>query len=290
MSDSTPILSQKKLPIWPTLREAMKFWWDHWAILWLWILLGALLEGINSSLQKFLLTKESGIDEKFFLMLGEGALGIIICVPGILVFIFLAIASHRLILLENEKGTYHEKFTFSQRECDFFWYLLCIYVGLGLLWLPGMIIFEFSIQAWGDLEKFFENRMWLKQIFESCLFLIPYIYFVGRYCLVFPAIAVDMNKKYSWQRHLDWSWKISKRNAWRLALLVGGLPLLLDWVPNGIFGLAVDQWVYVDAFVRSFLWFAFVPFEVAVLSIAFRELTNWTPSSQIPEPTIYRPP
>jgi len=284
MNDLPNTTSNKKLPVWATIREALEFWRDHWTTLWQWIILGAIIGGLAGSFLEFFNSNSLETEKNTILTFGE-VVGIALGISSIPISIFLAIACHRLILLEHEKVAYHTKFKFSEREFNFFWYLLVIFCGLILVGIPGLIIFEIIPYAWNGLHQVLEEKEWMKELVRNVIVYLPWMYFVGRYGLVFPAIAVDRNKECSWQRDLDWSWKMSKGNEWRLALLVGGLPLVLDWVATAISMLGIGQWVYIDCFVSAFLGVASIPIEVAVLSIAFRELTNWTPSSQLPQST-----
>ena len=61
-------------------------------------------------------------------------------------------------------------------------------------------------------------------------------------------------------------------------MTVGNLWYLLSFV-------GLSEFPVSSSFLTSFLLFLFTPVEVAVISIAFRELTNWTPSSQLSEST-----
>jgi len=287
MSDLPTTLPQKKLPIWATIREALEFFRNHWSTLWSWILLGALLGGLAGCFLTFFDSNSLETEKNTLMNLGE-VLGIVLGISSILISIFLAIACHRLILLENGNGVYPAKFNFSERELNFFWYLLVISGGLILVGIPGLIIFEIITHVWEGLNQLLEEKEWMKEFVRNVIVHLPWIYFFGRYGLVFPAIAVDMNKERSWQRDLDWSWEMSKGNEWRLALLVGGLPFFLDLVTSAISILGMSQWMYFDSFVGAFLGVVSIPLEVAVLSIAFRELTNWTPSSPPFESTSQR--
>ena len=64
-----------------------------------------------------------------------------------------------------------------------------------------------------------------------------------------------------------------------LPLTVGNLwYLLLSFI-------GLSELPVFSSFFTSFALFVFTPVEVAVISIAFRELTNWTNLSQLPQST-----
>ncbi len=70
--------------------------------------------------------------------------------------------------------------------------------------------------------------------------------------------------------------------------MFGGLPFVFGFLycpPSLLTWLQIDQWMIVKHVIRPFLVYLVTPIMVIVLSIAFRELTNWIPSSQIPQST-----
>ena len=73
-----------------------------------------------------------------------------------------------------------------------------------------------------------------------------------------------------------------------------------EWMENVFFGWIpasnINSWVpvvlavpshfpVVHSFLSPFVYFIFTPGEVAVLSIAFRDLTNWAPAALLSEAT-----
>lgn len=116
-------------------------------------------------------------------------------------------------------------------------------------------------------------------LFFNVGFVFPFYYLFGRWVLVFPAIAIDQDPK------LSWSWKQTKGNGLRMFILVGFLPLTVGnlWYLLPFIGLS--EFPVFSSFLGSFVLFVFTPVEVVVISIAFRELTNWTPSAPLSEST-----
>ena len=143
--------------------------------------------------------------------------------------------------------------------------------------------------SFGDaIRHLFENEQLVKSTLMVFLIDIPCLYLFGRYCLLFPAIAIDFRPipDWTWPKNVNWAWSQSKENEWQLVLLAGGLPSLVGWVNMWMFSMFGQESVLLVYFVfSSFLMFAFILIEVAVISIAFRELTNWTPSSQLSHST-----
>jgi hypothetical protein len=87
----------------------------------------------------------------------------------------------------------------------------------------------------------------------------------SRLFLVFPATAVDRRV------NLKWAWRLSKNNGWRLAIVVAVLP----WVLSSLVWLLYreDATVFEDVFI-AFLGSAIIVFEVAALSLSYRELAK----------------
>ncbi len=72
-----------------------------------------------------------------------------------------------------------------------------------------------------------------------------------------------------------------------MVVLVGLIPLTVGYVGSLLALIGLSEYPVVSNFFSSFAVFFFAPVEVAVISIAFRELTNWTPSpSQLEETPI----
>lgn len=134
---------------------------------------------------------------------------------------------------------------------------------------------------WEGFREVFSNQIVRKTFLDSHLFagLISVLfhgvgsYFLAPYCLVLPATAVDLKPS------LAWSSEQTKGSELRLALLYGGLPFvfgLLYCPPSLLTWLQIDQLIIVKHVVRPFLVYLVTPIMVIALSIAFRELTNWT--------------
>ena len=92
---------------------------------------------------------------------------------------------------------------------------------------------------------------------------------VSRLFLVFPATAVDRRV------NLKWAWRLSKNNGWRLAIIVAGLP----WVLSNLVWLLYreNETVFEDVII-TFMGSAIIVFEVAALSLSYRELIKEAPA------------
>ena len=105
------------------------------------------------------------------------------------------------------------------------------------------------------------------------------LYLFGRWSLLFPAIAVDLSGR------IKWSWEQTRGNDWRMLVLVGFLPLTTAILGSLLSYGVPAPFSLVPVFLKEFAYFIVTPVEVAVVSIAFRELTNWEPAALLAEVT-----
>jgi cbb3-type cytochrome oxidase subunit 3 len=129
-------------------------------------------------------------------------------------------------------------------------------------------------------QESFSQSTFVMGLFFYGVVVFQFYYILGRWVLVFPAIAIDQEPK------LGWSWKQTKGNSWRMFILVGFLPLTVGhfWYLLPFIGLS--EFPVFSSFLTSFVLFVFTPVEVAVISVAFRELTNWTPPKSYSEEAL----
>jgi hypothetical protein len=90
---------------------------------------------------------------------------------------------------------------------------------------------------------------------------------------------------------IGWSWKQTRGNAWRMLVLVGFLPLTTASLGSLLSYYAVPaDFALLPAFLELFASISVTPVGVAMVSIAFREFTNWVPAALLAEvPTFSRP-
>lgn len=292
MSDLSQALTQKKLLVWATIREALKLTWLNrvqllpWVIPWVVVLgLGGYL--IEYSFLDIELVRQGSASSWDLLVFWFWA--ILLSILRITVFVLFAVWWHRKILLGESEKIPIKYISFSQRENKFLRYVFGVGCIATLAMLPGIIILGLLSTVSDDLQQLFAKQRWLNAFLKLLVMYVPSMYFVGKYCLIFPATAVDFHpiKEWSWPKNLVWSSEQVKGNEWQLAFLVGALPFLFEWFSKVfLFLLGLnEQGAIVYSLVFSLLWVPLIPIEIAVLSIAFRELTNWTPTSQFPEST-----
>lgn len=285
-------ISKNKFFVWAIIGEVLEFWRGHGSILWRPILIGTLLGGLSLFLSENKSFPDAGAMSEFSEIL-NGALWIIkgsLYLLGLDIFISLAISCHRLILMKNTNDSYHQSFfhvlrelnfsflffnDFPQkksihwlREANFFFLFLSVYMGAKLVFFFGQWV----------IGPFIDSDVWEGVLLYFIVF--PGFFFcLGRYSLVCSALAieaVDMEQglEWSWTKKLEWSWKATRGHGWHLAVLVGGVPLMIGVSYEFLAFHRIQEMIFLDSFLQSFLWFFFLPTEMAVLSLAFRKLGN----------------
>lgn len=274
LSQSIPL---KKLPVLATIREALMVSWQHRIILFRWIIGCTLIAGTLCYLQEYLVVKYIwALNEKN--SLGSIFFFILSAFPILMISALFSVFCHRLVLANGERKS-PSRITFGKREWRFFCWNLALCLTAIFIGLLAIIVHYLSLEILQNL-KWNYGSLVLKKSLLNILFYGGFSYLLAPYCLALPATAVDLKPS------LAWSSEQTNGNKLRLALLFGGLPFVFGFLycpPSLLTWLEIDQMLIVKHVFRPFLVYLVTPVIVIVLSIAFRELTNWTPSTLHPE-------
>ena len=175
---------------------------------------------------------------------------------------WLAIGVHRLILLGSREGEWRFDARGRKRGAVFTAFLLVtslLFGGLGdLLYQFGLVWFFETLPlrvAWWERMGIYFGVLVLASIGAAWLF--------ARICLLFPAIAVDGNSS------LAEAWRLSRGNAWRLAVITSLMPIVL-LIGVELFTGADDSLGYtLFAILQSLVLIA----EVAAVSFSYAAIT-----------------
>jgi len=273
MNIQLPTLSGNQLHLWPIIREAIAFPWQYRHALWKWVLVCGVLVGLTDFAAEILYVPDEKeaeeLSELFEIsgLLYDLVFIVLLDAPQIILYTVFCIRCHRLVLLGSRTQADPFPPQFVKREIPFLSFLVIISVGavvvvlligtpISLVWLVLSNLLGFS-----DMK--------FEALLIGPMLGLPAAYLFGRCCMVFPATAIDLEPT------LTWAWKQSKDFAWRLGILAGLLPCLFSFIhyESMLFGL--DQHHIVNSLIMGILGFAFTTIEVAVLSIAFRELSGF---------------
>ena len=214
--------------------------------------------------------------------------GFLLSFPDFMVLTFFAVSCHRSVLLGDLSVNRFGVPGWSMRETRFFLWLLGIYILGSFLTILSGAGYAMAVLAIGKLGRtigLIDSILDKFPFFYTLmgLMLVLFAYLVGRLSLVLPAVAVDLRPS------VNPSWSQTKGNGWRVAVLVGGIPILFLAL-EALFGIALDkltgisrtegvQWLGVYSIATSglgsFLRYVLATVEVAILSLTFKELSGW---------------
>jgi hypothetical protein len=176
-------------------------------------------------------------------------------------FTLFAVTCHRLVLLDAETVARRWAPRWSWRETRFFLWIVTLYViALAAMWLFMLVVVNLWTWFIGGLGGWTE---WMLYVMK-----IPPIYVFGRLCLLFPATAIDRVAT------LRWSWDLTRRNGWRLMIIVGGLPFVISCAIDLVYR---SEATTVEWLILAAVAVALLAVEIAAVSLSYRELTKDEP-------------
>jgi len=179
-----------------------------------------------------------------------------------LVFTLLAVACHRLVLIGSDTVTWRSASHWSWRHTRFLAWLFAI-------WFVQQATTFVVLNAAAFVAGMISNAAVLKLVEDSdwvtFLARIPGLYIFARLCVVLPATAIDRTPG------LRRTWELTRRNGWRLVIVVGVLPWVISYM---IRMLHRENPSVFETSLLVFSWTALFVVEIAALSLSYRELTN----------------
>lgn len=186
----------------------------------------------------------------------------------------LAVCCHRFILLGEQPGSLMHACSWTMRDTWFALYILAIANFAGfIVFLTRLSIAGLSAML-ANLSK--PLVLLLTVLGLATAFLLP-AYINGRLSLILPATAIDRRPVKGW---MDWAWSQSAGNEWPLMALIGIIPffglVLVTVMTIVLFELATPQSALLAVPIFGLAWalfFASTTFQVAVLSLSFKQLS-----------------
>jgi hypothetical protein len=174
-------------------------------------------------------------------------------------FVIFAVTCHRLVLLDPPSIASRLYPRWSSRETRFILWM----VGVWLIITAAFIVVSPLLVNVSLLWSRKPDEDWLGwSLFVAKL---PALYVFARLCLVFPATAIDKRV------NLQWAWRRTEGNGWRLVLIVAVLPWILTQLVNLLYRGNAST---IETIVLTFVGCALFAVEVAALSLSYRELTS----------------
>lgn len=186
--------------------------------------------------------------------------GWLLCLVYACLFTLFAVRCHRLVLIDSEMRAAELRPRWSWRETRFFYWLVGLWLISWVTWWFALLLAANAI-SWRHLPA--EFPVWMDWSSYACK--IPALYVFARLSPILPAAAIDRTVD------LKSAWLLTRKNGWRLALVVGVLP----WAISQLLGLLYrGEATVVETIVLTTLGIALLAVEIAALSISYRELTN----------------
>lgn len=271
---------ERRLPLWSTIREATYFPWHYRQYVGVWVLVFGTASTLIGTVGEAFFYWENENDNA--ISKGKIFYTWVSWIPDSILFTIFAVLCHRMLLIGEPTRDLLWTIWWTKRETRFCILVIGVYIVVTLLLIPvlALILLTFLAALKGIGAVWDSNDPLLnafKKPLQNFIRDVGWGYFLGRLSLMFPAIAVDLKPT------LVWAWATSMGNGWRLAILVGTPPFVLAFVNEGLIFSGLDQLPWILSLVQFLLWYIVGAIEIAVLSIAFRELTGWHKSKSFEE-------
>lgn len=172
-------------------------------------------------------------------------------------FSFLAVTCHRLVLADPAERFKPLAAKPGYREIKFLGWLIVIYLIKALVVVILLNVFQDAVGRW-FVQDGTGVSGWGKQLLS-----VPGLYVLARLSLILPATAIDQ------RAGLRWSWSRTRGNGWRIFVVVG----LFPWLMEEVFDLVVrEEASAVEQAVWFILAYVVIAIELAALSLTYREL------------------
>lgn len=202
----------------------------------------------------------------------EGRFYIVVFVGNVfywLLMLVTVVRCHRLFLLDRRFDGDIGFFFWSGEDFRYLGWLIVVGMIFSLFTLPLVLINIFWIS---ENPVFFNQYGWLKDLIWFAIN-IPACLVYARWLMVLPASAIGLRNL-----SIGWSWRLTGSNTLRLSLLVAIFPLLTSWLFGKLTG--VDS--IFSFLVRDIAWMGIAVFEVCLLSVSYRFLSEAYEESEDP--------
>jgi hypothetical protein len=174
-------------------------------------------------------------------------------------FSLFAVTCHRIILIEGDDSykSFHAKL--GNRELRFLVWVIIVYaipMFLSIIAMSTALIMSGGVK----LDDGGRIPYWIEQLAS-----IPALYVFGRFSLVFPATAIDRNSG------LNWSWKRTHGNGWRILIIVGLFPWLIGMAISFMWR---EEATVLEQVILSTLAYIGLSVEIIALSLTYKDLAK----------------
>jgi hypothetical protein len=166
---------------------------------------------------------------------------------------------HRIFLLGDDSVPRYGIWQFSYRELQFFGWLIAMYAMYFLTFTPMFVVNWVTIQIPDvDWLRFMSTPLSLGVAFYA-------MYVLARFSVLVPAAALEHRPT------IKGAWRLTRGEGIRLFVLVILLPIILNALINRL--PISEGYQAISYILYNLLWMIVLCFEVAMLSLAYRELS-----------------
>lgn len=252
------------LPVLKIISSAFVFLWEKKRRVARALLIPVIIISSFFTLQRFFPFNIGSFE--FPLLIGI-ALFLILAMISLMPYVLFSVTCHRLLLIENTGVPEYGMLTWTRRE----WWFLAYLILLPLVY--SLVNMFFVPLTFGLIKEFQNNINEYQAVFgeidfnQGLTYLIntTATYIFARFSLIYPATAIDRDID------VDWAWKISKGNGWRLLIVVGVLPLALKFLAGHILR---EEPTFGEQIVFVFISLVLLAVEIVALSLSYKHLTE----------------
>jgi len=189
-------------------------------------------------------------------------------------YVLFAITCHRLVLMKNTSVPAYGMFSWTRREWWFLAYLIILplvyFLSVALFLMAKGLLMEFDIK----IESF--QMLFAKgdgMVLLILLVALPSVYIFSKFSLLLPATAVDRDVD------VDWAWKTSRKNGWRLIIIIVLLPLVFGLLQGGLI-LMGTIWpentisMLIESSTYLLVYLILLAIQIVALSLSYKHLTE----------------
>jgi len=167
---------------------------------------------------------------------------------------------HRIFLLGDDSVPHYGIWRLSYREIQFFGWVIALYAIYFLTFTPFIVV------NW--VAPRITDADWIHLVTTPLSLGVAFyaLYMMARFSVLVPAAAVEHRPT------IKGAWKLTRGEGIRLFVLVILLPLILSALGNRLPDL--EDYLALSNLLWNLIWMIVLCFEVAMLSLAYREMSK----------------
>lgn len=139
---------------------------------------------------------------------------------------------------------------------------------IGIALLSALVTFPIFIVhfALPEIALFANGENRILMVIVTVVMFVPAYYFMSRWSLILPGIAIDTD------RTVSWAWSVSSGYSFRLFVLIGALPVLTDFCLSYILALFGPSIIL--NILHNLVWLVVATIEICFLSLSYEWIVD----------------